>query len=103
MIEIINTIIELDREATKRLEDANQQCENIRGMAKAEGERIREEMMHRMERRIGIVTDTEQEHLEKLNAAVDARKSEQIKALDSLFSTKREQWEQDILARIIEV
>lgn len=103
MIELINAILELDKEAQNKLKSANDESIAIRNAAVIEEAKIRQDFTERITRRINKVRETEDEYLAQQMAELDEAKSKQLATLDSVFNSKLQLWEDEIFNRIVGV
>lgn len=100
---IIEQIVEIDKNARNKLDKALEERENILNQAKAEKEEMRKNLNERTNARINKVTEEENKRLgEQKNGALEKRK-DLISAIDKSFSEKRNVWVNEIFNRMIGV
>lgn len=101
MENIINQILEIDKRAKERLEEAREQSRSILENAAKEREQVHENYLGRISRRLTIVEETEKKHALELMAQIDARRKCVVDGLDAAYAQDHGAWEQEILARLI--
>ncbi len=101
MDNIINKILEIDRQSDEKIEAARKQSEDIKKQADSEGEKIRLDCIERADKRIEKVEENEKKHAEETISGLNAEKQSKIDALDKLFNESHDNWKNEIVKSII--
>ncbi|MCX7658790.1 MAG: hypothetical protein N2Z57_08950 [Oscillospiraceae bacterium] len=101
MDNIINKIIEIDDEACRRVEDAEEKKKQIISQAKIEAAGIKEEHKKRADEKLIKVEECEKSVADEKIAKIENEKQEKIKALQKIFDDNHLAWEQEIFKRIV--
>lgn len=101
MDEIINKILDIDRQAEERLLQAEKDKIKILNEAKLQEMKIKENCILRADDRIEKVELSEKqsadEQIEKITSEMKAKMAD----LDKLFNDNKEKWENEIFHRIV--
>ena len=101
MDEIINKILDIDRQAEERLLQAEKDKTKILNEAKLQEMKIKENCISRADDRIEKVELSEKqgadEQIEKITSEMKAKMAD----LDKLFNDNKEKWENEIFHRIV--
>ena len=101
MDEIINKILDIDRQAEERLLQAEKDKTKILNEAKLQEMEIKENCILRADDRIEKVELSEKqsadEQIEKITSEMKAKMAD----LDKLFNDNKEKWENEIFHRIV--
>ena len=101
MDEIINKILDIDRQAEERLLQAEKDKTKILNEAKLQEMEIKENCILRADDRIEKVESSEKksadEQIEKITSEMKAKMAD----LDKLFNDNKEKWENEIFHRIV--
>lgn len=101
MDEIINKILDIDRQAEERLLQAEKDKMKILNEAKLQEMKIKENCISRADDRIEKVELSEKqgadEQIEKITSEMKAKMAD----LDKLFNDNKEKWENEIFHRIV--
>ena len=101
MDEIINKILDIDRQAEERLLQAEKDKTKILNEAKLQGMKTKENCTIRADDRIEKVELSEKqsadEQIEKITSEMKAKMAD----LDKLFNDNKEKWENEIFHRIV--
>ncbi len=101
MDEIINKILDIDRQAEERLLQAEKDKIKILNEAKLQEMEIKENCILRADDRIEKVESSEKksadEQIEKITSEMKAKMAD----LDKLFNDNKEKWENEIFHRIV--
>ena len=101
MENVINRILEIDKDACVRLEQAEKQKKQILAETKIEEAKIKEDHIKRADVRIQKVEETEKKFAEEEMIKLEEKKQEQISKLNAIFEQNHISWEQDIFQRIV--
>ena len=101
MENVINRILEIDKEARDRLDEAEKQKKQIFVEAKLEEAKIKEDHIKRADARILEVDATEKKFADEEMEKLEKVKLEQISKLDAIYEQNHISWEQDIFQRIV--
>lgn len=101
MTNVINQILEIDKQAKELLEQANQQCHTIKAKANEESELIQCNYMNRVSHRVEIIEQTEQKLADEKMASIEVKRQSVFQALDMAYTRDHEKWEQEIYARVL--
>ena len=97
MDEIINKILDIDRQAEERLLQAEKDKTKILNEAKLQEMEIKENCILRADDRIEKVESSEKKSAEKITLEMKAKMAD----LDKLFNDNKEKWENEIFHRIV--
>ena len=101
MENVINKILQIDKEACQRVEQAKQEKIQILSEAKIEETRIKEEHIKRADDRIDKVDEHEKSLADEKITKIEAEKQQKLAALQTLYDQNHTIWEQDIYRRIV--
>ena len=102
MDEIIREIIEIDKTASKKLEEAKRlQEEIVKLQIEQENNELRKAMQKRVENRLRLVREAEEKYAAEKIEAVNKIKEQQMEALKKCYEQNHEAWENDLFCRVI--
>lgn len=102
MDEIIREIIEIDKTASKKLEEAKRlQEEIVKLQIEQENNELRKAMQKRVENRLRLVREAEEKYAAEKIEAVNKTKEQQMEALKKCYEQNHEAWENDLFCRVI--
>lgn len=101
MENIISRIIELNRQADHKIQEAKVQREEIISEANAEADKIRQNSRERLKEHISKVEIVERKAADKEIAEYQKNKEEKIKAYQELYDNNHEKWESEIFSEIV--
>lgn len=101
MENVINQILQIDKNACERLEQAKQEKSKILSEAKLEEIRIREADIKRADDRVEKIDEYEKSIADEKIAYIEAEKLKQMAALQGIYDENHLQWEREIFARIV--
>ena len=103
MDDIIKSIIEIDRGASKRIEEAEKQKLHIIEEARAEEERM---IADTLEAKKAELAELEKEELKKTNARISElmqEKNEKLEAMKASFEKNSDKWSEEIFKAVISI
>lgn len=98
---IIASILEIEQNAQKRLEEAEKKKNQLIADAKAEEEKLINEKISKVENDLKKIELEEQKKTDEKLAEIEKRKEEEIKRLDEVFEKNHTEWENSIFGSII--
>jgi|GEM_PF-215270 len=101
MERVIDTIIEIERQAQELVKDPRKQQKNLEESIIAETEDIRKRYRERADARLKKVEDAERGFYEEALSALRKKHDEQMSAMDGMIREKMDEWSEEIFARII--
>ena len=101
MENIIDRILEIDQKACKKLDDANSSKSRIIYDAEKETEVIKKDAFEKVSGRIVIIEDSEKSKADEKIKKIQADAKQSIEFINKKFEDNHEQWEQEILNKII--
>ncbi|MDE7278687.1 MAG: hypothetical protein K2N26_03050 [Oscillospiraceae bacterium] len=101
MENIITSILEIEQNAQKRLEEARQKKDSIIAAAESEKERIIGEKIKEAEEKIRKISLDEKNKTDEKLAEIERSKNDEIKRLDSIYEKRHTEWENDIFNAVI--
>lgn len=101
MDDIIKSIIDIDRGASKKLEDAEKEKLKIISGAKAEEEKIVQEAIENSKRELERIENEEQQKAEEKIAQLENEKNAKIAAMRKSFDENSEKWCSEIFRAVI--
>lgn len=101
MENVINKILEIDKEACCRLESAKEKQKQILCDAKLEEARIKDDNIKKADDRVEKVDKYESEVSEEKIAVILDQKQQKLSKLQAIYDENHISWEQDILQRIV--
>lgn len=101
MENIITSILEIEQNAQKRLEEARRKKDKIISEAEAEKERIIGGKIKEAEEKLRKLSLDEKNRTDEKLAEIERSKDEEIKRLDSVYEKRHAQWEDDIFNAVI--
>ncbi len=99
---VIDSILELDAAAEKKIEEANAEKLKIISNAKAEEERIINEGIESSKSELDALMKAEQENANKRIAELEKEKQDKLSAMNNSFNEHSKEWSNEIFAAIIE-
>lgn len=103
MDDIIKSIIDIDRGASKKLEDAEKKKLKIISDAKAEEERLISKAVDDSKAELERLEKQEQDKTDKKIADLEAEKNAKISAMQSSFEKNADKWCDEIFSAVISV
>ncbi|MDR0222054.1 MAG: hypothetical protein LBI38_00750 [Oscillospiraceae bacterium] len=100
MRDLIERIIEIDKDGQKRVEDANEKAREILDGANAEKAEIEREYADRIDKRLKIVGESYARMADEDIGQILRRKAEREAMLDKAMEQNGARWEKEILERI---
>lgn len=101
MENLITSILEIEQNAQKRLEEARQKKDKIIAAAEAEKEKIIAEKIKEAEEKVRKFSLDEKNKTDEKLAEIERSKNEEIKRLDSIYENRHVQWEDDIFNAVL--
>ena len=102
MDEIIREIIEIDKTASKKLEEAERlKDEVIRLQIEQENNKLRQTMQKKVENRLRLIREAEENYAAEKIEAINKIKEEQLQSLKECYEQNHESWESDLFSRVI--
>lgn len=102
MDEIIREIINIDKEASRKLEEAERMKDDVvKNQIIEENKELRHKMRARAKMHLDRVRETEQKHADSKNAAIAARKETELAAIKKVFEENHQAWEDDLFNRVL--
>ena len=101
MENIITSILDIEQNAQKRLEEARQKRDSIIAAAEAEKEKIIAEKIKDAEEKIRKISLDEKNKTDEKLAEIERSKNDEIKRLDSIYEQRHTEWEDDIFNAVI--
>ncbi len=102
MDEIIREIINIDKEASRKLEEAERMKDDVlKNQIIEENKELRRRMKERAKMHLDRVRETEQKHADEKNAAITAQKEAELAALKKAFEENHQAWEDDLFNRVL--
>lgn len=102
MDEIIKEIIEIDKQASAKLEEANRiKDEVLKKQLERENEELRKKMRERAQKHLDEVRRTEQEYANEKCAEIEANKQKAFSALKKVYDENHQTWEDDLYSRVL--
>lgn len=101
MENLITSILEIEQNAQKRLEEARQKKDKIIAAAEAEKEKIIGGKIKDAEEKLRKISLDEKNKTDEMLAEIERRKNDEIKRLDSIYEKRHAQWEDDIFNAVI--
>ena len=101
MENIITSILDIEQNAQKRLEEARQKRDSIIAAAEAEKEKIIAEKIKDAEEKIRKISLDEKNKTDEKLAEIERSKNDEIKRLDSIYEQRHAEWEDDIFNAVI--
>ncbi len=100
MDNIIKQIVEIDRLARHKLDEAKLSKQEKLKELETQQKQIRDDLHARAERRLRIFRETERKFTDEQAVAIEEEKQRKIAALDELYEKNHLDWEAEILKRI---
>ncbi|MDE7294212.1 MAG: hypothetical protein K2N72_07290 [Oscillospiraceae bacterium] len=101
MESIIKSIIDIDRGASQKLEDAEKERMRILGSAKEKEESIIKEALEKSKRDLERLENEERKKSEEKLAAIKEENDRKVKAMQQSFEKNSERWRDEIFEAII--
>ncbi len=101
MEEIIKKILEIEQKASEITDGVKEQKLHFEDELKREAAARKEEYAARAEKRLAIVRSTEQEHLDQSISEIRAQTERQLTHLDTIYSEKKDQFVEEIVASVL--
>lgn len=101
MDNVINSILNIDSEAKRRLTEAEAKRNQIIADARAEEERIVSECITEADKRLKAIEDNERAEADRKSAAVTAERDKEIARLNEVFEKNHQAWENEIYNSVI--
>lgn len=98
---IIASILEIEQNAQKRLEEAEKKKNQLIADAKAEEEKIINDKIKEIEDNLKKIELEEQKKTDERLSEIEKQKADEIKRLDEVFKKKHSEWENAIFGSII--
>ena len=98
---IINRILEIDKQACERIESAEKQKKQIFSDAKVEEAQIRDEHLKKANIKIDEYDQQQKLIADEKIAKIEEEKLKKISDLQSIYDNNHSSWEQDIFQRIV--
>lgn len=96
MENIITSILEIEQNAQRHLEEAGQKRDSIIAEAEAEKERIIGEKIKMAEEKLEKLSLEEKNRTDEKLAEIERCRNDEIKRLDSVYEKHHTEWENDI-------
>ncbi|MCX7614366.1 MAG: hypothetical protein N2Z65_01260 [Clostridiales bacterium] len=100
-LDIINRIIEAEKEAKKIAEEAASAKNHLNEMITNDKNKIREDYLNRANRRIEIVRENERVACDESIAQIDTHLKQKLEIVEETFSQSRERWVDDLFRTIV--
>lgn len=101
MENVIASILEIEQDAKKRLEEAEKKKNRLIAEAKAEQENLIKAKIKEADEKLDKMSMDEKKKAEQRLAEIEETKNNEIKRLDKVFEKKRQKWEDEIFSAII--
>lgn len=101
MENLITSILEIEQNAQKRLEEARQKKDKIIADAEAEKEKIIGEKIKEAEEKLRKLGLDEKNKTDERLAEIERSKNDEIKRLDSIYEKHHTEWEDDIFNAVL--
>ena len=101
MDNIIDSILDIDSDATNRLKEAEDKKNRMIADARAEEEKIIGSCVAEAEKRLKGLEDKERSDADKRVAEVRKNRDEEIAKLDSIYEKKHSQWESELFSAVL--
>jgi DNA anti-recombination protein RmuC len=101
-IEIINQIIDAEKNARKIAEEAKERLARLDTDLSAEYEAMRASYLERAERRLESVVKTENEYADEIIVKLDAELASSIKASEESAAKNSEIWAEKLFEKVID-
>lgn len=101
MENVIASILEIEQDAKKRLEEAEKKKNRLIAEAKAEQENLIKAKIKEADEKLDKMSMDEKKKAEQRLAEIEEAQSNEIKRLDKVFEKKRQKWEDEIFNAII--
>ena len=102
MDEIIREIINIDKEASRKLEEAERMKDDVvKNQIIEENKELRHKMRERAKMHLDRVREAEQKHADNKNAAIAAQKETELAAIKKVFEENHQAWEDDLFNRVL--
>ncbi len=102
MDEIIKEIIRIDKEASRKLEEAERmKDEVVKRQIIEENQELRQRMQENVKSRLDKVRETERTHADGKIAALNEQKDAELAAMKRVFEENRQAWEDDLFHRVL--
>ena len=100
-VELINQIVAAEQSASQLVQEAQDRQAGLDGDLAKETAELRERYMARARRRVGIVEETETAQAQEEIARLDRRLQRSLDALNRAYESRRDQWVDALLERIV--
>ena len=102
MDEIIKEIINIDKEASRKLEEAERMKDDvIKNQITAENKELRHKMRERAQMHLNRVREIEQAHADQKIASINAQRDSELAAIKKVFDEKHQAWEDDLYNHVL--
>ena len=101
MENVINRILEIDKDACEKLESAEKQKKQIISDAKSEEVKIRQEYLKNADIKITQVDEQEKQIADQKISKIEEEREKDLSRLQSIYEENHISWEQDIFQRIV--
>lgn len=101
MENVIASILEIEQDAQKRLEEAEKKKNRLIAEAKAEQEKLIKAKIREADEQLNKMNMDEKRKADRKLAEIEETKNKEIERLDVVFGDKRQKWEDEIFSAII--
>lgn len=102
MDEIIKEIIEIDKAASKKLEEANRlKDEVVKLQIEQENHALRLKMQKKVENRLRLVREAEEKYASEKIETIHHIRQQQMDALKNCYEKNHKAWEEELFHRVI--
>lgn len=103
MDEIIREIINIDKEASRKLKEAERMKDEVlKKQIIEENKELRQRMWESVKMRLDKVREVEQEHADQKISEFNERKNTELAAMKRIFEEKHQTWEDDLFHRVLD-
>ena len=100
-IDLVNRIISAEHSASALAQEAREKQASLDADLERECAQLRQRYLERAQRRISIVEETEARLAAESMAAVDARLSHAMEALEGAYRAHQQEWVDVLFARVV--
>lgn len=102
MDEIIKEIIEIDKEASSKLKEANRMKDEVlKKQLQEENQELRQKMQERAHAHLESIRETEQKYADSKMAVIEEEKAKALATIQNVYDENHEAWETDLYNRIL--
>ena len=102
MDEIIKEIINIDKEANRKLEEAERMKDDVvKNQIIEENKELRQKMHDRAKMHLDLVRETEKNHADDKIAAINERREAELAAIKKVYDEHHQLWEDDLFKRVL--